>query len=93
MRLLEKWLRALGFCCFVVSERWIFVYNEYYPPQRSDGRFRRVYKVNYFLLRLLCSCLYCDGVMLSDFLNTFDMAEESVKPVWAAISTRVISGL
>lgn len=31
--------------------------------------------------------------MLSDFLNTFDMAEESVKPVWAAISTRVISGL
>lgn len=32
MRLLEKWFCALGFCCFVVSERWIFVYNEYFPP-------------------------------------------------------------
>ena len=40
MRLLEKWFCVLGFCCFVVSERWIFVYNEYYPPpQRSDSRF------------------------------------------------------
>ena len=32
MRLLEKWFCALGFCCFVVSERWIFVYNEYSSP-------------------------------------------------------------
>lgn len=32
MRLLEKWFCVLGFCCFFVSERWIFVYNEYYPP-------------------------------------------------------------
>lgn len=39
MRLLEKWFCVLGFCCFVVSERWIFVYNEYSPPQRSDSRF------------------------------------------------------
>lgn len=31
MRLLEKWFCVLGFCCFVVSERWIFVYNEYFP--------------------------------------------------------------
>lgn len=35
MRLLEKWFCALGFCCFVVSERWIFVYNEYYLPQTA----------------------------------------------------------
>ena len=40
MRLLEKWFCVLGFCCFVVSERWIFVYNEYYNPKRSDSRFR-----------------------------------------------------
>lgn len=39
MRLLEKWFCVLGFFCFVVSEKWIFVYNEYYPPQRSDSRF------------------------------------------------------